>query len=71
VSACPATFSNAADTNGTFSGFVNISSYQSFGAAATVMQATVTVTWSNRHSRVVSNQLTTLISNGGINKTTS
>lgn len=71
VSACPATFSNAADTNGTFSGFVNISSYQSFGAAATVMQATVTVTWTNRHSRVVSNQLTTLISNGGINKTTS
>jgi prepilin-type N-terminal cleavage/methylation domain-containing protein len=70
VSTCPTTFTNAADTNGTFSGFVNISPYQTFGTATTVMQATVTVTWINRHSRVVSNQLTTLISNGGINKTT-
>jgi prepilin-type N-terminal cleavage/methylation domain-containing protein len=70
VSVCPTTFANAGDTNGTFSGFVNISPYQTFGAATTVMQATVTVTWTNRHNRVVSNQLTTLISNGGINKTT-
>jgi prepilin-type N-terminal cleavage/methylation domain-containing protein len=71
VSTCPTTFLNAADTNGTFSGYVNISTYHTFGAAVTVMQATVTVTWTNRHSCVVSNQLTTLISNGGINKTTS
>ena len=71
VTICPTTFTNAADSNGTFSGFVNISSYQTFGTTATVVRATVTVTWINRHSRVVSNQLVTLISNGGINKTTS
>ena len=70
VSACPTTFTSAADTNGTFSGFVNISPYQTFGGTTTVVLATVTVAWTNRHSHVVSNQLTTLISNGGINKTT-
>jgi Tfp pilus assembly protein PilV len=71
VTNCPATFTNAADSNGTFNGFVNISTYQTFGAATTVVRATVTVTWINRHSRVVSNQLVTLISNSGINKATS
>jgi Tfp pilus assembly protein PilV len=67
---CPATFANAADSNGTFHGFVNISTYQTFGTTTTVVRATVTVTWINRHNRVVSNQLVTLISNGGINKST-
>ena len=69
LSACPPTFTNGGDTNGTFSGFVIISSYQTFSGADTVMKATVTVTWTNRHSHLVSNQPTTLISNGGINKT--
>jgi prepilin-type N-terminal cleavage/methylation domain-containing protein len=69
LSTCPSIFTNGADTTGTFSGFVIISSYQTFSGADTVMKATVTVTWTNRHSHMVSNQLTTLISNGGINKT--
>ena len=63
------TFVNAADTNGTFQGFVNISSYQSFGSTTTVVRATATVTWTNRHGRVVTNLMSTLIGNGGLNKT--
>jgi prepilin-type N-terminal cleavage/methylation domain-containing protein len=67
----PATFTSAIDTNGTYQGFVNISNYQFYGTNATVVRATVSVTWTNRLNLVVSNQLTTLICNGGINKTDS
>jgi hypothetical protein len=35
------------------------------------VRATVTVTWTNRHNRVVSNELVTLMGKGGINKTSS
>ena len=70
VTSCPTTFTNPADSNGTFRGFVNISPYQTFSLSTTVVRATVTVTWTNRHDRPVTNQLTTLISNGGINKAT-
>jgi Tfp pilus assembly protein PilV len=70
VTNCPTTFSNPADSNRTFRGVVNISSYQTFGSTTTVVRATVMVTWTNRHDRLVTNELTTLISNGGINKAT-
>lgn len=62
------TFTSAAGTHQIFSGFVNISNYQSFGTTSTVVRATVTVVWTNRHSRITTNTITTLISNGGLNK---
>jgi len=70
VTNCPSTFTSAADTNGTYAGSLTLSSYQAIGSTTVVVRATAMVTWTNRHSRVTSNQLTTLISNGGLNKTT-
>jgi len=70
LNAVPTTFTDASDTNGIFGGSVNLSSYQSYNGTTAVLTVTVGVTWTNRHSRVVSNSVTTLIGNGGINKTT-
>ena len=70
ITNCPPTFVNAADTNGTFAGKVIIDPYQYKGTTVTVVRATITVTWTNRHSRVVTNNLATLISQEGLNKTT-
>ena len=69
VTNVPPTFTNSAELNKMFLGNVDLSTYQSFGGTTTVVRATVTVTWTNRHSRVVTNTLTTLIGNQGINKT--
>jgi len=69
VTNAPATFTNNADTNKVFAGFVNISTYQTFGGTTTVVRATVSVTWTNRHGLVLTNRLTTLIGNQGLNKT--
>jgi hypothetical protein len=34
----------------------------------TVLRVTLTATWTNQTHRVITNTLTTLISNGGLNK---
>ena len=65
----PTTFTDASDTNGTYAGRTTVVFYQNFGATVTVMKATVSVTWTNRHHRAITNSLSTLIGNGGINKT--
>ena len=65
----PTTFTSSGDTNGTFGKSLNISNYESLGTTTIVVQATAVVTWTNRQSIVVTNTLTTLISNGGLNKT--
>jgi Tfp pilus assembly protein PilV len=65
----PTTFTNSSDANGTYGKTLNISNYQLFGTTAIVVQATAVVTWTNRQGIVVTNTLTTLISNGGLNKT--
>jgi Tfp pilus assembly protein PilV len=65
----PTTFTSSGDTNGTFGKSLNIANYRLFGTTAIVVQATAVVTWTNRQSIVVTNTLTTLISNGGLNKT--
>ena len=69
VTNVPPTFTNSAELNKMFRGNVDLSNYQTFGGTTIVLRATVTVTWTNRHSRVVTNTLTTLIGNQGINKT--
>src|SRR5437879_6396423 len=61
----PTTFTDPADSNNVFRGFVTLSSYQSYGGTTTVLRATVSVTWINRHHLAMTNSLTTLTSNGG------
>ncbi len=72
VTNCPNTFVSAvaADSNSTFQGFRTMTPYRSKGDDAIVMQATVLVTWTNRHRRPVTNQLATLLAKDGLNKTT-
>jgi type II secretory pathway pseudopilin PulG len=70
VTNCPPKFVNSADANGVFAGQVIIDPYQYKDTTVTVVRATVLVTWTNRHSRVVTNNLATLISQEGLNKTT-
>lgn len=70
VTNCPATFVNIDDTNGIFAGRVVINPYQFKDTTAIVVRATILVTWTNRHNRVVTNYLATLISKEGLNKTT-
>lgn len=65
----PTTFTSSGDTNGTYGKTLNISNYESLGTTAIVVRATAAVTWTNRQRIVVTNTLTTLISNGGLNKT--
>jgi Tfp pilus assembly protein PilV len=70
LNAVPTMFTDPSDTNGTFAGSVSAAPYQSYNGTAAVLRVTLNVTWTNRHSLVVSNVVTTLIANGGINKTT-
>jgi Tfp pilus assembly protein PilV len=66
VQALSSTFSN---TNYPwFAGAVSQSAYDSYGSTTTVVELTLSVTWTNRSGRVLTNTLTTLVSNGGLNK---
>lgn len=64
----PTSFFDSMDTNHLYRGSVMISDYQTYNGTATVRLATVVVVWTNRHDKVISNSLTTLISDGGLNK---
>src|ERR1043165_2833498 len=66
----PTSFTSSADTNDTSGKTRTSATYQVQGSTVMVVQATATVTWTNRSNRIVTNTLTTLISNGGLNKTT-
>ncbi len=66
----PSAFTSSIDTNGTYGKTLSASNYQYFGTTVTVMRITATVTWTNRQNVVVTNNMTTLISNGGLNKAT-
>jgi Tfp pilus assembly protein PilV len=65
----PETFTSTADPDGTYGKFLNVASYQSVNGTTVVVRATAVVTWVNRQNVVVTNSLTTLIGNGGLNKT--
>jgi prepilin-type N-terminal cleavage/methylation domain-containing protein len=65
------TFSDPNDTNHIYAGRIVQSAYSSssYGTTTTVMNVTLTVTWTNQAAgRVLTNSLSTLMSNGGLNK---
>jgi Tfp pilus assembly protein PilV len=69
MQALPSTFSDPMDTNHIYAGTITKSSYDSYSGTTTVVQVTLRVTWANRAAnRVLTNTLSTLISNGGLNK---
>ncbi len=68
LQACPATFQDPSDLTGQYVGTVSQTPYDWYHGSTTVMQVTLAATWTNRTGRVHTNILTTLISNGGLNK---
>ena len=70
LTSSPSTFTDASDTNKLYAGKLVMSTYQSYGTTQTIKQVTVQVTWTNTHRMVMTNSLTTLISNGGLNGST-
>ncbi len=66
--ALPSTFTDPSDADGLYAGTITQSAYDSYNGATTVMKLTLLVTWTNNNQRVMTNTLTTLVSNGGLNK---
>jgi type II secretory pathway pseudopilin PulG len=69
IQALPSAFSDPSDTNNIYAGTITRSSCDSYNGTTTVVKVTLQVTWTNRvANRVLTNTLSTLISNGGLNK---
>ncbi len=68
VNALPSTFTDPSDSSGLYKGSITMAPYDSYSSTTTVMKVTLTVTWKNNNSRVMTNTLSTLVSNGGLNK---
>lgn len=68
VQSLPATFTDPNDTAGTYSGSVAQSAYDSYSGTTTVTKVTLTVTWKSQSGKVLTNSLTSLVTNGGLNK---
>jgi prepilin-type N-terminal cleavage/methylation domain-containing protein len=67
LQSAPLTFS---DTNigVNYQGWITTNSYDTYLGSTTVMRVTLFVTWTNSNRRPMTNTLSTLISNGGLNK---
>lgn len=63
----PSTFTDPSDTNSTFSGTIAKQTYTSYNSAPTIEEVTLTVTWQNLTGGTVSNSLTSLFSQNGLN----
>ena len=63
-------FTDPADTNRIYAGTIAKSAYSpsAFGTTTTVEEVTLTVTWTNQVNQILTNTLTTLVGNGGLNK---
>lgn len=68
VQALPATFTDPSDADGLYSGHITKSAYDTYNGQTTVTRLTLYVVWTNSNSHVMTNSLTTLVSNGGLNK---
>lgn len=62
-------FTDPNDTNHIYAGKIVQTAADSYSGTTTVMKVTLNVTWTNQTAhKVVTNSLSTLISNGGLNK---
>ena len=62
-------FTDPNDTNHIYAGTIVQTAADSYSGTTTMMNVTLNVTWTNQTARkVVTNSLSTLISNGGLNK---
>jgi type II secretory pathway pseudopilin PulG len=68
LAALPSSFTDPNDTNHVYAGTITQSAYDSYNGTTTVMKVTLTVTWTNQVYKILTNSLSTLVSNGGLNK---
>jgi type II secretory pathway pseudopilin PulG len=68
VQSLPSTFTDPNDTAHAYAGQISTAAFDSYNGTTTVSKITVFVTWTNKANRIVTNSLTSLISNGGLNK---
>jgi prepilin-type N-terminal cleavage/methylation domain-containing protein len=69
IQALPSSFSDPSDVNHLYTGTISTSSFDTYSGTTTVLAVTLTITWTNQSaSRVLTNTLTTLVCNGGLNK---
>ena len=65
--AYPSTFTNTEGNLGAYLGTVNQVAFDSYNGTTTVMKVTLTTTWKNQAGKTLTNRLTTLVTNGGLN----
>jgi prepilin-type N-terminal cleavage/methylation domain-containing protein len=69
IQALPSSFSDPSDTSHLYSGGISLSPFDAYAGATTVVTVTLTITWTNQSaSQVLTNTLTTLVCDGGLNK---
>jgi type II secretory pathway pseudopilin PulG len=69
IQALPNSFSDPNDANHLYAGKINTTSFDTYSGTSTVLAVTLTITWTNQSAnRVLTNTLTTLVCNGGLNK---
>ena len=61
-------FTDPNDTNHIYTGRIIQSADASYGTTTTVMKVTLTATWTNQAGMVLTNSLSGLVCNGGLNK---
>ena len=66
VQALSSTFSNSAFPE--FRGTITQSPYDIYSGSTNVMTLTLSTIWTNQTHRVLTNRMTTLVANGGLNK---
>ena len=62
------TFTDPSDTSHRYAGSIIKTDYDWCNSTTTVMRVTLVVTWTNHQGGVQTNSLSTLMSNGGLNK---
>jgi prepilin-type N-terminal cleavage/methylation domain-containing protein len=69
IQALPSFFSDPSDASHFYSGKISTSPFDTYSGTTTVVTVTLTITWTNQSAnRVLTNTLTTLVCNGGLNK---
>ena len=65
----PSTWTDTNSTYGAFTVTITTNAFAAYNGTTTVMKVTLTTTWTNFSTRqIATNQLTTLVGNGGLNK---
>ncbi len=68
LSSISSNFTDPADTAGIYSGRIIQSSYSTWNGTTTATRVTLQVTWKGKSGRTLTNTLTTVVANGGLNK---